>query len=367
MLRQLSVALLVLSIAAQAMADGKMFAREQVPPTIPFQRALILYKDATETIVLQSKYRLPPAGSATPVGWVVPAPAVPEIASMRADQAEQLFRALSFASQPTVTRVRDWIFGGLFLGVQGLALLVVALWLVSLARRPPPWFERNRGKLVISALCALLGGWTVLLLSSSLALSKSVHGVDVITAQTVGVYDVRVVKSDTAAGLISWLNENQFQFGDEDKASLDSYVAQGWCFVVANINPAAGKEAGAVVAEGLAAPLILRFATTAPIYPLALTGTSNHETEVLIYLVSDTKMTCDDRLTLRYAGEVDGERLDQRLAEGTTPESFFAPHAFAAPYLCKFKSTLSPAQMVQDLTFVKASDNEPYRERLVMW
>ena len=35
--------------------------------------------------------------------------------------------------------------------------------------------------------------------------------------------------------------------------------------------------------------------------------------------------------------------------------------------LCKFKSRLTAAQMRQDLTFAAASDNEPYKERKIVW
>ena len=36
-------------------------------------------------------------------------------------------------------------------------------------------------------------------------------------------------------------------------------------------------------------------------------------------------------------------------------------------YLCKFKATLTPAEMRNDLTFVPAPDNNPYREHSVRW
>jgi hypothetical protein len=37
------------------------------------------------------------------------------------------------------------------------------------------------------------------------------------------------------------------------------------------------------------------------------------------------------------------------------------------PYLCKFKGTLTPAQMEKDKVLVPAEDDEPYRKHIVMW
>jgi hypothetical protein len=91
----------------------------------------------------------------------------------------------------------------------------------------------------------------------------------------------------------------------KDTTVFDSYVSKGWCFVVAIINPSRGEEEHMIVSEGLAAPLILRFPHTTPIYPLALTGTGGFDTEILVYLASSEKMTAHDRLTLRFAGEME--------------------------------------------------------------
>ena len=88
--------------------------------------------------------------------------------------------------------------------------------------------------------------------------------VDVIREEQVGIYDVQVVKADHAGGLIRWLNENRFQFDEEDTRVFDEYLRRGWCFVVARVDPTRSAD-DRFTDEGLVAPLILRFQTTAPV------------------------------------------------------------------------------------------------------
>jgi hypothetical protein len=189
----------------------------------------------------------------------------------------------------------------------------------------------------------------------------------VIAEYQVGVYDVRVVKSDDAEALIAWLNANEFKFNDEDKSAFDSYISRGWCFVVARIDPSAEHEEYELVSEGLAAPLILRFPHDTPVYPLALTSTGGHDTEILIYLAAETKMVCDERLTLRFAGEIYTPSFLSYLIDDVEPTGFFTAEQLSYPYLCKFRNTLTAEQMKEDIVFIPARDDTPYRERVVRW
>jgi hypothetical protein len=88
---------------------------------------------------------------------------------------------------------------------------------------------------------------------------------------------------------------------------------------------------------------------------------------MLIYLASSTKMTCDDRVTLRFAGPMHERKLEMMLSAASEPPDCFDPKAMNYPYLCKFRDRLSPAQMSQDIVFTAAENETPYREHIVKW
>jgi len=368
-MRRIAVTTLIFALtAAQSMADGMIFWREEIPPKIPYQRALILFDKGTETLILQSRYEIPKGDGNSTLGWVVPMPAVPEVASMPADMAWGLFMGLSECSRPKITLIGPKVLAVLFGAVAGLSLLTLLVCLLSFVLPLPQRFKENRGRLANYSMLGLLISFPFIIIRGfSLAAPLASLGVDVIAEQRVGIYDVSVVRSDNTEGLIGWLNKNDFKFGDRDRAAFDSYVSKGWCFVVAIINPSIGEKEPRIALEGLAAPLILRFPHTNPTYPVALTGTGGFETEIVIYLASSTKMTANDPLTLRFAGELREGLSRELLSAHIDPEGFFDPKKMNFPYLCKFKDRLTPDRMREDIIFSEAEDDKPYREHIVSW
>lgn len=368
-IKRLVIVCLLPLVSTVVIADGKMYWRETVPPGIPYQRATILYKNGIQTLILQSKYdasKTEQSEQSDSLGWVVPVPNVPEVASLNPEYARYLYMGLELVSRSYIIRTSDTLLIVLFLGTLAAAVLVLVTCLFPipvLSSKIAPY--RNRlfhVALILTGIC--LG---IAIITPGLLTTKG-GGVDIVDEQRVGIYDVRVLKSDDASALIDWLNANEFQFDQTDTSVFSSYIARGWCFVVAKINPSeAQQENGAVASEGLAAPLILRFASETPIYPVALTGTGGYETEILIYLIADQKMTCRDRLKLRYAGPYDDSAERLRALMECDPKGFFSIEDLTHSFLCKFRSTLTPEQMNDDIVFIPADDNQAYRERITRW
>jgi hypothetical protein len=262
-----------------------------------------------------------------------------------------------------------------FLGAAAIALLVLLACIVSRFARPPAHRPGSRGILAVSALLALLAFVVIALSWRFLATFQAGggEGIEIMATAQVGIYDVQVVRADEAGNLIEWLNGNQFHFDEADQEVFDDYLRHGWCFAVAKVDPARDDE-GAAGSEGLVAPLILRFASDAPVYPLALTATAGQKTEILLYLFSQEKWATDGRLQLHFAG-----RYATRFARdswwdevlptfgGVKPQGFFDGQDYALPYLCKFKGTLTARQMRLDLVFTPAEDQEPYRKHIFIW
>jgi len=95
-------AFLVVCLPASALADGKFYSSERVPPGLPYQRALIAHDGGRELLILQSKFE----GEAKDFGWVVPLPSVPELASMDMEACRRLFDYLDMVAATEIVEMR---------------------------------------------------------------------------------------------------------------------------------------------------------------------------------------------------------------------------------------------------------------------
>ena len=85
----IAICLIMVLSTTKAFADGKFFS-ERVPPGLPYQRAILIFDEGRQTLVLQSKA----AGAEHPFGWVVPLPNAPDLDQMSWRDAEEIFLLL---------------------------------------------------------------------------------------------------------------------------------------------------------------------------------------------------------------------------------------------------------------------------------
>ncbi|UCE03872.1 MAG: DUF2330 domain-containing protein [Candidatus Latescibacterota bacterium] len=225
---------------------------------------------------------------------MVPVPTVPDLGSLPANQATQLFRHLGSATEPQVVDIS----GRLLLLAAGALAASILLALFDLAVMDIPNFAGSqRKRWQIAGACFLVG---VLGLCSPLGLTmRSAASLEVLRAEQVGAYDVRVVRSTHSDTLVTSLEENGFGFSDEDTRSFDDYINRNGYFVVALSRQIPDADLR-LIRE--VASLALRFKSSAAVYRMALPGTSGSSTLVELYVFSAGRMENDADLPLRYAG-----------------------------------------------------------------
>ena len=220
--------------------------------------------------------------------------------------------------------------------------------------------------MIISSLA-----WNVMIFGAFLAQFFTAYrgapqGVEVVKHEQVGVYDVHVIRGFDANAVVEWLQNGGFHFEDRDEEVFERYVEKGWYFVAARVGSDSPDALYEASFEGLVAPLLLRFHTPDAIYPLALTATTGERTQILIYLLSDRKFVCDDRLEMAYAGEI-WDKPVENIAKNVKPSDFFSDSSLSLKYMTKFRGTLSSREMEDDLLFRAALDNENVREHVFAW
>ena len=355
--------------------DGKMYIPDRIPADIPYQRAFLVFHEGFETLILQSKYEFSQSADVNSIGWVVPVPAVPELASVDADKANYFFLWSSIKTTPNLIEIQVLlVFMFLFVLAATIVLAVVLILLhpfLNIIGMPKATWERlfrYCGRILYIGIFVLIFLFIHGLFGTAGLSQKG--GIEVVKAEQVGIYDVKVIKGDSAEALVDWLKENEFSFSDKDIEVMEDYVNKKWCFVTAKVQQEQDtkKAKRKITSGGMVAPLILKFETEKAIYPLALTSVIGTKTEVLLYTLSENKLSCNQRIKLQLSRRTKTESLPLNIISYAKPgmETIFQniPEEMT---ICKFKEKLTPEQMKQDIEFEDAPDNEPYRETKIVW
>jgi Uncharacterized protein conserved in bacteria (DUF2330) len=249
--------LVVLLGMSRAMADGGAFKRLIEDPkaaTMPDQAAVIAFDQGVETLAIQTRFE----GNASEFAWVVPLPSVPEVS----------------ACQPGVFRVLPALFPRRVITDRNIPpLWFVSLWLVAtmiVGLRCKAWWSRILVTLMM--LVAFVIVFAPAMGKARESAGSPREGSLQVSSEMVGDFEVTTLSSGKADEVISWLASHEFSVTDAARAAITSYATEGWCFVASRANRSPQPSADGTITPH---PLIYRFKTATPVYPMRLTGANN--------------------------------------------------------------------------------------------
>ncbi|MFQ5771651.1 MAG: DUF2330 domain-containing protein [bacterium] len=347
-------------LAQNAYADGKYFPEKayKIPPTIPTQRAILVYKDAIEKLTIESALN----GEGEEFGWIIPLPAKP---TQFEKASPGLIKTFSLTLQPQIIHDLNESLRPLFV----ITVIITFGCLMSITKTPKTRLNRLLVVLLLSIMCFCIliphlgrvGG---------IAITKSdkIAGVQVHDIQEIGSYELAVLEADNAAALDEWLSHNGFaSLIDKDKAIISNYISDGWYFVAAKL-----RRQGSGYSRPH--PLTMSFESKVPIYPIRLTSTVGDNVYLELFVIADKQARCD-KLTLEVSDKYNLEMSARKNLSGegflpgfignTYHQNIGHPKAKEQVWdgcvLSKLCGTLEPDDMAKDI-ILEFESAEPYQK-----
>ena len=209
---------LVLSVPA-ARACGGFFCTT-VPMNQVAENILFIQGDGTVTTHVQIQY----SGTAADFAWILPLPAVPELAVSH----NQIFTWLQAATQPDFRLNTEGLEDNCYLPYEFLDLIYGTC-----------------------SVCADVG-------------TSGPPDIQLVAQEQVGPYDTVVVSSDDAQAIVDWLVDNGYQLGELGVELLTPYVEEGFYFLALKLSP--DRDVGDLQ------PIAVTYAADTPGIPIRLTA-----------------------------------------------------------------------------------------------
>jgi hypothetical protein len=327
-----SLILLLLAVmAAWARADGT-FAKlgatvDGAAPGIPYQRAIVAYRDGVETMVVESTLN----GPAGDYAWIVPLPSPPTRVTAVSPDA---FSTSAWRVRPAVAFTRGfgmiyfWQLAGICLGLVGLCIA-----LFGFGKQNP----RRTGHWVIAATVLWMLVSTIFF---PVFAGRPASIIDPISRHLAGNYEVEVLKTQDEGALTQWLRPRGGQLNPRARQTVAAYGREGWCFAVAQLRPHKGGQA-------TPHPLAFEFRTPRPIYPMRLTGTQTNALILDLFVVANGSAELPPLRTWvsRKAYEAgQSDRVDRALLA----QAPLAALAWKGATITRLRGELRPEQMGRD-------------------
>jgi uncharacterized protein DUF2330 len=257
---------LLLFLTSIILADGCFKGPSPAVPGIPYQSAIIRYKDGEETLIIQSYLE---SDEGSNFGWIIPLPEKPS--SVKAF-SPGVFKCLPFCFYPEIKYPETTPYT--------LTILFLIIILITC------YFRTRTG-------CQFLIAFIFLLLIMAVSVpnflgaregSGSVTGIKTLKSGIAGNYEFSILEADNSKALDKWLKKNELHtLEDNEKKVVDDYISEEWVFAVARINRNEKEKISA------AHPISFKFKTDKPVYPMRLTGLASKLPYLYLYIISDEK------------------------------------------------------------------------------
>lgn len=306
--------LLFVLVPSTILADGGLFPGIPPipPPEIeiwePNQLAILKHSEGFEELSIVVKFE----GNVNDFAWVIPAPSQPSVD----DVSHEVFDELAYLSRP---------------------------------------IYRDRGA---GCGCEDGGGWLYPFggREGSSDYEERVDEVEIVGEGTVGLLHYLILHATNAGVLQDSLESWGYHYPEEAESLFDYYIAKEWeYFVTARVDTSGiGGNSGHYY--GNLQPIKLSFESDEPVYPMKISSLSSQGTELILYVVTDHRMTFE-KSTIRFANKLTEEELD-----GIGEQYPHLSEVFDEPcFLTKLERYLTPSQM-EDITPEQAEDDQEYRE-----
>lgn len=322
-------------------ADGLVVSPSQYYTYETQQKALIIYQDGREELVISISFK----GNSSDFGWIVPLPSKPEVSKVD----NSIFRKLQEFTKP-----KENLLDKL---------------------REDDYYDTP-----------MMG-----IPESNIMLDEKTS-VEVIEQKSIGIYDYTILTSQAADDLRKWMDENDYslpslssneemyfpiqedseqeELWSEALPTIQDYIDDDWYFVTVKVNNKFTESTGVEnkLAEGAVDPLKFSFETTDIIYPMKLTALSKQNMAVDLYVINDRKVEVENYdqtnyyveevssyFTTNYAGKItktEIEDITKEIGRG----SWFTPKKNMR--ITKLSAYSLPfSEMDEEIILVNSDDN----------
>jgi len=183
--------------------------------------------------------------------------------------------------------------------------------------------------------------------------------IDVLSEQSVGVFDAVTLSATDPNALVNWLQENKYKFSVEDKDVIDYYIQRKWVFTVMKINALSMPSTSDYYYNVYNInPVMFRYSANSLIYPMRLASiNAGDKTDVVTYVLSDGKMTFPGA-KIEYANNINDRELKKIIEWYPAFGGLIGQNR----YLTKLRRTFTIMEMDTDVEIVPAPDNKEFEE-----